>query len=65
MSYVIQEALTQNEKNEIYRLRYEIYIEEMNRKQHHANHNESAGYKVLDVVNEPNDCNTLVICKNI
>jgi ubiquinone/menaquinone biosynthesis C-methylase UbiE len=26
---------------------------------------ESAGYKVLDVVNEPNDCNKLVICKNI
>jgi chemotaxis methyl-accepting protein methylase len=25
----------------------------------------SAGYKVLDVVNEPNDCNKLMICKNL
>jgi hypothetical protein len=26
---------------------------------------DNAGYKVLDVVNEPNDCNKLVICKNL
>ncbi|MBK8091498.1 MAG: GNAT family N-acetyltransferase [Verrucomicrobiaceae bacterium] len=48
MPITVRKAVSQRDFHRLYRFRYEVYVEEMQRPQHHANHDERTIIEPLD-----------------